>query len=368
MKCLNDAQIQAAVDNEATPDTQQHVASCARCGDKVRERQRLTAAIVSTLKAPMHIPSEVAQRVDRALADRSTGGATRLRELAPTPGRWRTAVWSGGAVAAATMIAVMVVAPSLRGPSTVSAAEILAKSADRLAERVTSGVEFLEYDLTLDGVPREMMPDYVDGAYEVTQIIDHDSPGRYLAAAYAKGGELVWGVAQDPAQRRRVLAIRVDDRLYRFEFSLAGDISLSPPEMERLHMEASVAMMQASGNQLLRDRREWFGTTVPHRSAQRRWRDAERRLGSVACQGRHRRQRLPRRRARGEGHVSQAALQRVVPSEAARDCRADHGAAWRVRAARRSVGHRPAGRRIGRPGARCAHARDARGEPAAAER
>ncbi len=251
MKCLNDAQIQAAVDNEAAPDTQQHVASCARCGDKVRERQRLTAAIVSTLKAPMHIPSEVAQRVDRALADRSTGGATRLRELAPTSGRWRTAVWSGGAVAAATMIAVMVVAPSLRGPSTVSAAEILAKSADRLAERVTSGVEFLEYDLTLDGVPREMMPDYVDGAYEVAQIIDHDSPGRYLAAAYAKGGVLVWGVAQDPAQRRRVMAIRVDDRLYRFEFSLAGDISLSPPEMERLHMEASVAMMQASGNQLL---------------------------------------------------------------------------------------------------------------------
>lgn len=251
MKCLNDAQIQAVVDNEATADIQTHAASCARCGDKVRERGRLTAAILGALSVPAQIPPGAVHRIDRALAEGTGAGATRLRELQPTSGRWRTAVWSGGAVAAATLIAVLVVAPALRGPSTVSAAEILAKSADRLAEPVASGVETLEYDLTLDGVPREMMPDYIDGAYRVTQVIDHDSPGRYMATAYAKNGELVWGVAQDPAQRRRVVVIRIDDQPYRFEFALAGTIALSPPEMERLHMQASVAMMQASGNQLL---------------------------------------------------------------------------------------------------------------------
>jgi hypothetical protein len=251
MKCLSDAQIQAVVDNEAAADARQHAASCARCADRIRERERLTAAVVDALRVPAPMPPGVAVRVDRALADGSAAGATRLREIEPSPGRWRAAVWSGGAVAAATIVAVMVVAPALRGPSTVSAAEILARSADRLAERATAGVEFLEYDLTLDGVPREMMPDHIDGAYQVKQIIDHDRPGRYLAAAYAKNGDLVWGVAQDPARRRRVIAVRIDDQSYRFEFALAGDVALSPPEMERLHMEASVAMMQASGNQSL---------------------------------------------------------------------------------------------------------------------
>ena len=43
-----------------------------------------------------------------------------------------------------------------------------------------------------------------------------------------------------------------DGQPYRFEVSLpAKDGGMSLPEMERLHMEASIAMMQASGNQLL---------------------------------------------------------------------------------------------------------------------
>jgi hypothetical protein len=61
----------------------------------------------------------------------------------------------------------------------------------------------------------------------------------------------VSSIAQDPAANRRVMTIRIDDQPYRLEFSLPESLALTPPEMERLHMEASVAMMQASGNQLL---------------------------------------------------------------------------------------------------------------------
>lgn len=252
MKCLSDAQIQAVVDNEAAGDIRRHAASCARCGERLSERERLTTAIMSSMKVARPIPTGLNLRIDRALAEGASQGATRLRDAGtPSPRRWRAAAWSAGAVAAATLIAVLFVAPVIKGPATVSAAEILAKSADRLAERVASGVEFLEYELILDGVPREMMPDHVDGSYRVRQVIDHDAPGRYFAAAYAQGGELFWGVAQDPATKRRVITMRIDGQPYRFDFSLAGHVALSPPEMERLHMEASVGMMQASGSQHL---------------------------------------------------------------------------------------------------------------------
>jgi hypothetical protein len=160
-------------------------------------------------------------------------------------------MWSAGAVAAATLIAVVFVAPIVKGPSTVSAAEILAKSATLLAARANTGVEVLEYELVLDGVPREMMPDHADGVYHVKQIIDHDANGRYVVATHGPGGQLLSSVAQDPTTRRRVVAVLVDDQPYRFEFNVPASVTLSLPEMERLHMQASVAMMQASGDQQL---------------------------------------------------------------------------------------------------------------------
>jgi hypothetical protein len=244
---LSDAQIQAVVDNEAAGEVRAHAASCARCRERVGERAGMTSAIVSSLAVSTEMPPGVALRVARALGEGSLAGATRLRGGIAEPGSWwRAATWGGGAVVAATLVAVFFVAPMVKEPATVSAAEVLAKSAGRLAERVTSGVEILEYELRLDGVPREMMPDYIDGAYHVKQLIDHDSPGRYFAAAYANG-ELIWGVAQDPAANRRVLTVRVDGRPYRFEFHLTGSAAVSHPEMERLHMEASITMMQASG-------------------------------------------------------------------------------------------------------------------------
>ena len=96
-----------------------------------------------------------------------------------------------------------------------------------------------------------MMPDNDNGTYRVSQVIDHDSPGHFRYSSFAPDGRLLTSIAQDPGRRQRVSLIRVDDQRYRFEFAMpAGDVP-SLPEIERLHMQATVAMMQASGQQVL---------------------------------------------------------------------------------------------------------------------
>ena len=270
MKCLTDAQIQAVVDREAADNVRQHAESCGPCGDRVRARQALAAAVAAAINAPAVAPPGVSRRIHLALSEGSSAGATRLRaDVAPRgPSR---PLWAMAAVAAATLIAVVFIAPLVRGPATVSASEILARSASRLAEQVT-GVELLEYELTLDGVTREMMPDHENGTYRVKQVIDHDTAGRYLLATYDPKGQRLSSIVQDPAANLRVVSARVEDIPYRFEFTLPANVTLSPPEMERLHMQASVAMMQASGNQQLQivdsGSGRLYRIEVPHVSAE----------------------------------------------------------------------------------------------------
>ena len=77
------------------------------------------------------------------------------------------------------MLAIVFVAPMMKKDrGAVSAAEILAESANRLAQPAT-GIELLEYELVLDGVPKDMMPDHANGTYLVRQAIDHTTPGRF---------------------------------------------------------------------------------------------------------------------------------------------------------------------------------------------
>jgi len=251
MNCLNDAQIQAVADGEAGDAVRVHLVSCTRCQLRLQERETVMQTIREAMSLPAELPRDLNLRVERALADGSTAGATRLRETRGPRWSWQRSIWSAGAVAAATLVAVVLVAPLVKGPATVSAAEILARSATLLAAQASTGVEVLEYELALDGVPREMMPDHADGVYRVKQIIDHDANGRYLVATHGPGGQLLSSVAQDPTTRRRVVAILVDDQPYRFDFDVPASVTLSLPEMERLHMQASVMMMQASGDQQL---------------------------------------------------------------------------------------------------------------------
>src|SRR5262249_19831758 len=151
MRCLNDGEVQAVVDREATAEVNQHVAACARCGDRVRQREKQVTAVGAALNNPVQGPPHLARRVEHALVEGSSQGATRLRGDAPQHQWWRRTAWSAAAVAAATLVAIVFVAPMFKGPSTVTASEILARSVDRLSQTATTGVESLEYELNVDG-------------------------------------------------------------------------------------------------------------------------------------------------------------------------------------------------------------------------
>jgi hypothetical protein len=218
-------------------------------------------AIRHTIDVPVAVPRGLADNVDGILRGRADGtsaqnGATRLRESHPgnprigkSGGGW---IYGLGAVAA-TVIAVLFIAPMFKSPgATVSASEILAKSATQLSAPISSGIETLEYELVLDGVPKEMMPDAADGTYLVRQVIDHGVPGHFRFASYGSDGIMMTSISQDPQRNQRVVAFTAEGQPYRFEMSLpAKGGGLSLPEMERLHMQASIAMMQAGSNQLL---------------------------------------------------------------------------------------------------------------------
>jgi hypothetical protein len=249
--CLNDIQIQSVVDGEAGSVERAHVATCGACAARVARRQQQVAEIEQTLNAPVAMPASVAQRVRSTLAA-ETAGATRLTP--PSGGGRRRWIYSGFAVAAATIVAVLFVVPAVRKhDTTVSAAEILAKSANRLAAAPAANVDLLVYELALDGVARDMMPDHDNGSgsYRVQEVIDHSVPGRFRLSTYDPSGVQLSAVAQDPGTGRRVLALRVDGQPYRFETTLPAAPALSVPEIERLHMQAAVGLMQASGNQRL---------------------------------------------------------------------------------------------------------------------
>ena len=249
MNHLSNEQIQGVADHEAPPADREHAAVCRECRAQVEERRRV-ADIIAHATNDIDLPSATARRVEAALrSGRVAGGATRLRDR--RPGSWPRAAWGAAGLAAATVAAVVLVAPMLKTDrGAVSAAEILAESANRLAQ-TPSGVELLEYELVVDGVPKDMMPDQANGTYRVRQAIDHGTPGRFRFASYAQDGGLISSIAQDPALGRRVMMFDVEGQLYRFDVTVPANVGPSIPEMERLHMEATIAMMQASGNQLL---------------------------------------------------------------------------------------------------------------------
>lgn len=251
MKCLTDSEIQAIVDKEAGPSALAHSASCARCGERVAEYQRRAESIERTLGGVAPLTGGVADRVQRAiLTGRAGQGATRLRDARSADPTWRRAGWSTAVGAAAAVVFFAFVLPALRGPQTLSAAAILEKSVSTLAA-APDGVEIREYELILDGMPRELMPDYANGSYRIRQAIDHRTKGRFRFASYTSDGRLLTSIAQDAARGTRVSLMRVDDRYFRFEFAMPPSAIPSLPEIERLHMETTVAMMQASGQQLL---------------------------------------------------------------------------------------------------------------------
>ena len=267
MNCLNDSQIQAVADREAAEDIVAHAESCRRCGERVVEFTRRAALVERVVAEPSAMPEQVAARVRATIGggaylldgESSRGhagharGATRLRHEPEARPFWKRAGWSTAAVVAAAIVAFVVVIPAVRGPETVSAAGILAQSANRLSQVPQTGIEVREYQLALDGIPRELVRDHPDGVYVIRQTIDHGRPGRFRFASYTVDGRLLSSLAQDPVTRNRVSVMRVDDQYYRFEFIIPPSDVPSLPEIERLHMEASIKMMQASGQHVLQE-------------------------------------------------------------------------------------------------------------------
>ncbi len=253
MTCLNDSQIQAVADREAAPELIAHAEECSRCGARVRDVRQRASTLEAALATSPAMPPAVAERVRGAIGDSAARGATRLRGAPASRPFWLRAGWSTAAVVAAAIVAFVFVIPAIRGPETVSAAGILAESANRLSQVPQSGVEVREYELALDGMPRELMREHADGVYRIRQAIDHGKPGRFRFASYTADGRLLTSIAQDPVTRNRVSLLRVEDQYYRFEFIIPATELPSLPEIERLHMEASIAMMRASGQQMLQE-------------------------------------------------------------------------------------------------------------------
>lgn len=249
MKCLSNPQIQAVADREAAAAEREHAESCPVCRERVALRRTQTASIASAMDG-IEMAAPAARRIEQSL-DVGAAGGTRLRGSAIQPARWRHAAWGTAGLVAATLAAVLFVAPMLKKDrGAVSAAEILAHSASRLAQTVR-GVEILTYELVLDGVPKAMGVDHANGTYRIWQVIDHDTPGRFHFASTTLDGTLISSISQDPASGRRTVLVNPEGQPFRFETTMPRQQGLSLPEMERLHMEASIAMMQASGNQLL---------------------------------------------------------------------------------------------------------------------
>ncbi len=127
MTCLNDIQIQALADGEAGADAGRHALECAACAARVKARAALMASIERSIDVPVNVPASLARSIEGSFGAgiKEARGATRLLAT-DSRGKW---LYSAAAVAAATLIAVLFIAPAIKQPgSTVSASEILAKS------------------------------------------------------------------------------------------------------------------------------------------------------------------------------------------------------------------------------------------------
>jgi hypothetical protein len=238
MSCLNEIEVQAVVDGEASDASQAHAAQCAGCRDRVEARRGDMMALSALMSAGSETAPDVHARMrDAIAAGGHARGATTLR--AQPRQSWHRPGWvSAAATAAAIAIVVFLILPRFGAPTTLSAAEILGRSLQTLSG--TTGVETLEYDLFITGE----MP----APHRIEQLIDHDQPGRYRFSNYGPDGVLESSIGQDGHGGRRFVLIRVDGRNYIINMASAGEVRLSLPEMRQALVETAITMMQATSD------------------------------------------------------------------------------------------------------------------------
>lgn len=241
MRCLTDIDIQAVVDEEASPDVRVHVADCERCRARVEDRR----ASLTTLSSMMRDDTPpVAAMETRLRHTMDTGspvrGSTVLR--APQPAQWRrVGVVSALATAAVIALVVYGVLPRLGAPTTLSASEVLNRSLQTITGG--QGVERLEYEVNMDGM--------TGGPVVIRQVIDRDNPHRYKVASYRPDGTIATAVSQDPTTQQRTQLFHVDGTNYIVRVGAIHTPVLSIPQMAQALVETSIGMMQAKSDQQL---------------------------------------------------------------------------------------------------------------------
>jgi hypothetical protein len=241
MRCLTDVELQMVVDNEATEAARAHAVTCSSCRGRVEERRRRMAELTALMEVEGDVPAAVGTRLREAVAAaRTVRGATALRRSAP-PSAWRPAAWlSALATAAIVALVVFLILPRFGAPTSLSAAQILGRSLETMT--VARGVELLEYDLSIGGLP--------GGPHRIQHLIDREHPGRYRFVNIGPDGLAESAISQDPLSGRRSELMRVDGRSYIVR-SPAGDALFSLPQMVQAQIETVITMMQATADQKL---------------------------------------------------------------------------------------------------------------------
>ena len=270
-RCLTEVELQAVADNEADARLRAHAAECPVCRGRIEETRRALDAVGALLQRLPGPSVDLTQRVQQAMQMQTEtrmrtpdtgrergrgreGGATTMRPSVPADVAWRRRAWTSGLAAAALIVlAVFVIWPGVSRESHLSAAEILGRSLQTFS--ATSGVETFEYDVQIDGLATHaLVPDTTAGALRITQVIDHDHPGRYRVTSVEAGKTPRSSLVQDPARGTRVGRFVIDDHTYFFRFTAPPERArsfISLPDLQRTNLRALVSVMQSTADQKL---------------------------------------------------------------------------------------------------------------------
>ena len=249
-RCLSDDELQAIADGERRAGGDRHATECPRCARRLEARRRMTARLVEaagTGAMPDAVRGAIRARFDAGAGD-APRGATTLRPVRRVPA-W---AWTAGAAAAAALLFFVIVVPGVDRQTTVSAAEILGRSRTALGADVT-GIEVLTYDLALEGLLGDLIPQDHAGRFTVEETIDHDREGRYRIVKLAPDGQVVEGAADDALRQTRVRYLRANGNGFLFRFTAAEPTALSAPAMKRAVLQTLITLMQLGSGQTLRE-------------------------------------------------------------------------------------------------------------------
>jgi hypothetical protein len=244
-RCLTDEELQSVADREAPPDRAAHASQCPRCSDRLAARKRLIDDAVRAVGSDdLPLPARAAIR--SRLESGSHTGATTLRHVRVVR-RW---AWGVPVAAGVVIVLLFVVGPGIDRHTTVSAAEILARSRTALAAPA-AGIEVLTYDLDVEGVLADLIPEEQSGRFTVEELVDHDHPGRFRIVKLAADGQVVGGAADDPLHRTRIRYVRVNGRGFLLTFDGAEPAALSLLALKRSALQTFIGVMQASSGQTM---------------------------------------------------------------------------------------------------------------------